>query len=36
VIGAFQQQLALVRARGYASTMEEHEIGLAAVAPVTV
>jgi DNA-binding IclR family transcriptional regulator len=27
-----KQHLALVRARGYASTMEEHEIGLAAVA----
>jgi DNA-binding IclR family transcriptional regulator len=27
-----KKHLALVRARGYASTMEEHEIGLAAVA----
>jgi DNA-binding IclR family transcriptional regulator len=28
---ALKQQLALVRERGYASTMEEHEIGLAAI-----
>jgi DNA-binding IclR family transcriptional regulator len=30
-----KQQLALVRERGYAATMEEHEIGLAAIGPLS-